>query len=63
MLATPIARDSFHEDWSQRATPRLPRMAHASSTTSRIRLRCRAWTALCSHAAAQAMSTPRAGEW
>ena len=36
MLATPSARDSFHEDCSHRATPKLPRMAHASSTTSRI---------------------------
>ena len=38
-------------------------MAHASSTTRMIRFRCRARTALCSHAAAQAMSTPSAGEW
>ena len=63
MLATPMARDSFHDVWSQRATPRLDRMAHASSTTTMIRFRCRARTALCSQAAAQAMRTPRAGEW
>ncbi len=63
MLATPSARESFQEDWSQRATPRFPRIAQASSTTRRIRLRRPARTACCNHAAAQAMSTPRAGEW
>ena len=38
-------------------------MAQASSTTTMIRFRCRARTALCNQAAAQAMRTPRAGEW
>src|ERR1039458_3543931 len=61
-LATPWARDSFQDAWSQRATPRLARIAHASSTTKK------AWpagprsrdTAACSHAVAHAMSTPSA---
>ena len=32
-LETPKARESFHDDCSQRATPRFERIAHASSTT------------------------------
>jgi len=57
------ARDSFHDVWSHLATPRLERIAHASSTTTMIRFRCCDRTALCSHAPPQAISTPRAGEW
>ena len=63
-LATPWARDSFQDACSHRATPRLARIAQASSTTTsngrlRIRPRRRA-RAACSQAVAQAMSTPRA---
>ena len=64
MLATPQARESFQEAWSQRATPRSRKIAHASSTTSRT---CRplaalAVTTLWSQAVAQTMSAPSAGE-
>src|ERR1700722_11844000 len=34
MFDTPQARDSFQLDCNQRATPRLARMAHASSMTT-----------------------------
>src|SRR5580704_14210278 len=73
MFDTPKARDSFHEDCSQRATPRFERMAHASSTTRKKRPgppvadatdepaaeRARA---ACSHAVAHAMRTPSAAD-
>ena len=67
-LETPKARDSFHDDWSHRATPRLDSRAQASSMTTNVcarpaplALRMRARCA-CSQAVAQAISTPSADE-
>ena len=66
MLATPKARENFHDAWSQRATPRLARMAQASSTTTMRpfdapgRSRASRASADWSQALAHAMSTPSA---
>src|SRR5450755_3246065 len=71
-LDTPKARESFHDDWSHRATPRFDKMAQASSTTRKtcplvLTVAPRAddearAKAACSHAVAQAMRMPRAAE-
>src|SRR5271155_4409057 len=66
-LETPKVRDSFHDDWSHRATPRLDRMAQASSTTKKtcppgVGPDVARASAACSHAVAQAMRMPSAVE-
>ena len=67
MFETPQARDNFQLDCSQRATPRLARMAHASSTTTitpdPASTRASPATAAWNQAVAHVMMTPRAGEW
>ena len=63
----PRPDDSFHDDWSQRATARLARIAQASSTTTTTHRRCRRRTGrpspACNHAVAHVMRIPRAAEW
>src|ERR1700728_4896071 len=66
MFETPLDRDNFQLDWSQRATPRLARMAQASSTTTTTPDE---WgsanpvTAAWNQAVAHVMRTTRAAAW